>query len=249
VKNILDGNLNGTAADYKPKGKAQIILKHISSDYHPLGKHNVSSVTFIACKAHENEQNKFVGNLRDGCSNLVKHTKNEPDSACPMLFVRLCASASVKNCSDWAEEYFKDHPNDRVGLILLYQEAVVISTESTSLTHYILPILGPQFAKWANPSGLPARTLPNMGVLVGNRLDEAARKVIIADDGRQFELDGRYSYQRGDIYRFYRMEGGGVPVKFSNPAPGIKVHAEIEENGQFSVRKRIASHGELHLLT
>jgi hypothetical protein len=43
VKNILDGNLNGTAAAYKAKGKAQIILNHISSDYHPLGADASSS--------------------------------------------------------------------------------------------------------------------------------------------------------------------------------------------------------------
>src|SRR4051812_9796119 len=54
LKNILGGQLNGTAKDYKDKGKAQIILKHMPSEYRPLGKINISSVTFVAAKTHKN---------------------------------------------------------------------------------------------------------------------------------------------------------------------------------------------------
>ncbi|MGO9005906.1 MAG: hypothetical protein ACLQB4_09105 [Beijerinckiaceae bacterium] len=249
VKNILDGQLSGTARQYIPKGKAQIILKDISSEYHPLGRRNISSITFIAAKAHKNEQDKFLEDIRKGCSNLVKHTKSKPDSACPVLFVRLCAGASVKNCKDWADDYFKEYPKERVGLIILYQAAVVNSKESTSLTHYVLPIMGPQYTKWANPPNLPARRLPNMGVLVGVIIHEASRKVILADGGQQIEMDGMYSYQRGDIYRFYRMEGGSIQANLSNPAPGIKIHAEIEIDGQSSGMQMIApDRGELQLL-
>lgn len=250
LKSILDGQLDGSAKNYKPKAKAQIILKHISSEYHPLGVRNISSVVFIAAKAHKNEQDKFLEDIRKGCSNIVKHTKNEPDSACPVLFVRLCANASVKNCEEWASDYFKQFPNERVGLIILYQAAVVNSESSSSLTHYILPIEGPQFAKWKNPPGLQPRRLPNMGVLVGVILGEASRKVIIVDGGRQIELDGTYSYQRGDIYRLHRMEGGVLNAHLSNPAPGIKIHAEIEVDGQTSGLQMIAPEtGELQLLT
>ena len=157
--------------------------------------------------------------------------------------------ASVKNCKDWADDYFKEYPKERVGLIILYQAAVVNSKESTSLTHYVLPIMGPQYTKWANPPNLPARRLPNMGVLVGVIIHEASRKVILADGGQQIEMDGMYSYQRGDIYRFYRMEGGSIQANLSNPAPGIKIHAEIEIDGQSSGMQMIApDRGELQLL-
>ncbi len=89
-----------------------------------------------------------------------------------------------------------------------------------------------------------------MGVLVGVILGEASRKVIIADGGRQIELDGTYSYQRGDIYRLHRMEGGVLNAHLSNPAPGIKIHAEIEVDGHTSGLQMIAPEtGELQLLT
>jgi hypothetical protein len=78
---------------------------------------------------------------------------------------------------------------------------------------------------------------------------EASRKVILADGGRQIELDGAYSYQRGDIYRLYRAEGGSVQANLSNPAPGIKIHAEIEMDGQSGSLQMIAPEtGELQLL-
>jgi hypothetical protein len=249
LKNILDGQLNGSARNYKAKGKAQIILNNISNEYCPLGKQNISSVTFVAAKAHRNEQDKFLNNIREGCSNLVKHSKNRPESACPVLFVRLCNSASLENCRKWADLYFEEYPNERVGVIILYQAAVINSKENTSLSHYIMPILGPYYTKWANPPDAPVRRLPNLEVLVGVVISEASRKVILADNGRQIELDGAYSYQRGDIYRFYREEGRGVEANLSNPAPGIKIHAEIEIDGQSGSIQMIASEtGELQLL-
>ncbi|PWB90933.1 hypothetical protein C5688_08715 [Methylocystis sp. MitZ-2018] len=250
LRHILDGQLDGTARNYKPKGKAQIILENLSNKYQPLGEHNISSVTFIAAKAHKNEQDKFLEDIRKGCSNLVKHTKNEPNSACPVLFVRLCANASVNNCKSWADDYFKQFPNERVGLIILYQATIVTSESSSSLAHYILPIEGPQFSKWRNPPGHPQRALPNMGVLVGVILGKASRKVIVADDGRQIELDDTYLYQRGDIYRRYVTQGGTVSATLSNPAPGIKIHAEIDLEGHPTGVQMIAPEsGELQLLT
>ncbi len=97
---------------------------------------------FIAARVHRNEQDKFVEDLRKGCSNLIKHTKTQPDTVCPVLFVRLCANASFANCAAWARDYFANSPNERVGLILLYQAVVVTTDTSTSLAHYLLPILG-----------------------------------------------------------------------------------------------------------
>jgi hypothetical protein len=248
VKNILDRQMSGTAKDYRTEGNWNIVLRDISQEYHPLSTRHISSVVFCCARAHKNEQNKFIEDIRKGCSNLVKHTRNKADTACPVLLVRLCKSASIKNCGNWAHDYFTQFPNERVGLIILYQAAVVNSEDRTSLAHYILPIMGPQFEPWAHPPGLPARKLPNMAILVGVRLDDASRKVI-QTDGHQIALDDTYSYQRGDIYRFYRLESDGLQPHLSNPAPGIKIHAEIEKDGQSTVLQKIWSEkSELHLL-
>jgi hypothetical protein len=148
----------------------------------------------------------------------------QPDSACPVLFVRLCANASLSNCAEWARDYFTQFPSEKVGLILLYQAVVVTSEISTSIAHYILPIFGPQFEAWTHPSGKLPRRLPNLAVLIGVTLGAASRKVIQTDAG-QISLDGAYTYQRGDIYRFCRFDGHEVQAHLSNPAPRIKIHA------------------------
>ena len=158
VKDILIGQLDGTAQKHQVRGAWTIFLQNIASEFHPLSTTQISSVVFISAKTHQNEQNKFIEDLRKGCSNLVKHTKGEPDSACPVLFVRLCANASFSNCAEWARDYFTQFPSERVGLILLYQAAVVTSETETSIAHYILPILGPQFEAWTRP---PASQLAN----------------------------------------------------------------------------------------
>ena len=119
---------------------------------------------------------------------------------------------------------------------------------STSIAHYFLPILGPQFGAWAHPAGKPVRRLPNLAVLIGLKLSEAARKVIQTDD-RQIPLDDAYVYQRGDIYRFYRFDGDGLQVHLSNPAPRIKIHAEIGDDSGSTVLEMVSPEtGELRLL-
>jgi hypothetical protein len=100
-----------------------------------------------------------------------------------------------------------------------------------------------------HPPGIPARKLPNMAILVGVSLGDASRKVIQTADGHQIALDDTYSYQRGEIYRVYRLEGDGLQVHLSNPAPGIKVYAEIDKDGESTVLQIIWSEkSELHLL-
>jgi hypothetical protein len=87
-----------------------------------------------------------------------------------------------------------------------------------------------------------------MSVLVGQVANKPSRKVIVVD-GRQVPLDDLYSYQRGDIFRFYRVTGPSLSCQLSNPAPGIKIHAEIEKDGASGVLQMIApERGELLLL-
>ena len=249
VRSILAGQLDGSARSYQVQGEWHIVLKAISAEFKPLSRHNSSSIIFIMAPAHKNEQKKFVEDLRKGCANIVKNTNSLPDDACRVLFVRLCASASIKHCTDWARDYFQDYPNEKVGLIMLYQAAVVNAPTQTSMSHYILPIMGPQFQSWSQPAQGTLRRLPNMTVLVGVIIDQPSGKVIQADD-TQTPLDNIYTYQRGDIYRSYKLEGSGLEANLSNPAPGIMIHAEIEfEDGSSSVMKMIASeNSELLLL-
>ena len=87
-----------------------------------------------------------------------------------------------------------------------------------------------------------------MAVLIGVISREASRKVIQID-GRQIPLDDAYAYQRGDIYRFCRWEGSELEAHLSNPAPRIKIHAEIgNDSGSVVLQGFLTQTGELLLL-
>lgn len=248
IHEIMNGQLDGTAKTHEVRGPWHIILRHIDPEFHPLSTKHISSVVFISAPAHANEQNKFLENLRSGCTNMVRHTNSQPDSACRVLLVRLGANASINNCAKWAHDYFNQFYSENIGLILLYQSTFVTSKDTSSLTHYLLPILGPQFENWARPLGKPARRLPNLSVLIGVIADEAPRKVVQTDAG-QIPLDDAYAYQRGDIYKLYQMQGSDLSMQLSNPAPRIMIHAVIEDNAGSVVLKMITPRtGELTLL-
>jgi hypothetical protein len=165
VMDILNGQLDNTARNHRVRGAWKIVLGNIASQFHPLSTTRISSVIFISARSHQNEQDKFIQDLRKGCSNLVKHTKGQPDTACPVLFVRLCANASLISCEEWARYYFTQYPNEKVGVILLYQAAVITSALSTSIAHYILPIFGPQCEGWTHPPGKPVRQIAKLSGL------------------------------------------------------------------------------------
>jgi hypothetical protein len=69
-------------------------------------------------------------------------------------------------------------------------------------------------------------------------------------DDRQIPLDEMYAYQRGDIYRFYHWDGSSpLQAHMSNPAPRIKVHAEIgNDTGSIVLEGIQPETGELWLL-
>jgi hypothetical protein len=248
VINILDAQLTRTSTRLNTQGPWNIIFRDLTGEY-PLSTRHISSVVFVCCKAHQNEQDNFLEHVRAGCSNLVKHTARLPESACRVLLVRLSLNASIVNCAEWARDYFLKLPNEQVGVVILYQAAVVKQDQNYVIAHYIKPILGPQFATWSQPAGRFGRTLPNVGALVGVALPDAGRKILLRD-GQEIPLYDNYVYQRGDIFRYYyRAEDQALLVELSYPAPGIRIHAEIENETGSAVLQMISSEmGELMLL-
>jgi hypothetical protein len=63
-------------------------------------------------------------------------------------------------------------------------------------------------------------------------------------------VDDLYVYQRGDIYKFYHWDGHSeLKAELSNPAPGIKIHAEIgNETGSIPLQGISPPTGDLVLL-
>lgn len=58
-------------------------------------------------------------------------------------------------------------------------------------------------------------------------------------DTGQLPLDDAYSYQRGDIYRYYQARPD-LQVHLSNPAPRIRIHAEIGDGDASAALQMIA---------
>jgi hypothetical protein len=180
-------------------GRWHITLMNVDAKYLPLSGNDLTSSFFICARAHRNEQLNFIENIRKGCQNLIRHSKNMPESRCPALLVRLSATASIKKCIDWASKYFKEYPNEPIGVIILYQAVVVTEKEASSLAHYIVPVLGPRFGSWAAPVDAPQRRLPNMTVVVGVISGQPTKKVLDYGTTR-VEIDDCYTFQRADIY-------------------------------------------------
>ena len=228
VKHAIESLVGGNIQAQCSKREFEIVLKQISPDYNPLSSKQLSSTMVIIGEAHKNEQKKFVGALRDGCANLVNHTRELPESACRVLFVRISENALLESCKEWAEEYFHQFPNEIVGIIILYQAAIITSSDGVSIGHHLLLVEGPQFKSWVYPAYGPNRRMPDMAVLIGVILKNPSKKVIIAGD-RQFALENKYSYQRGDIYTLYKIPNlEGSQFNLTAPSLGVKVHAELE---------------------
>jgi hypothetical protein len=239
LKYILENIKTKPQAEIVTKGRWEIVFKDVDPQYSPLSKHHLTSSFFIWTTAHQNEQVNFMESIRRGVQNLIKHTKNMSASNCPALFVRLSATASMKKCAEWADAYFKEYPNEPIGLIFLYQVAVVTEKNSSFISHCIVPVFGPTLRSWAAPVNAPPRRLPNMTVAVGVMLSEPSKKVVMTDRG-QIALDDSYTYQRADIYRHYKMGAQPLNMNLSNPAPGVMIHAEVEIGGESGALKMIA---------
>jgi hypothetical protein len=78
-----------------------------------------------------------------------------------------------------------------------------------------------------------------MSVLVGEIISRPSKKVLRSDTA-SIDLEDSYTFQRTDIYRYYKVAEMPLNVKLSNPAPGIMIHAEVEVAGQSRTMKMVA---------
>ena len=239
LRHIIENIKHKQPTEIATKGRWNIVIKDVDNHYLPLSGNDLTSSFFICARAHKNEQLNFIDNIRKGCQNLIEHTKNISESCCPALLVRLSATASIKKCIEWADEYFKEYSDEPIGVILLYQAVVVTDKGASSIAHYIVPVLGPKYRSWAAPVNGPLRRLPNMTILVGVIIAQAPKKVLENGTAR-IDLDDSYTFQRADIYRYYKADDAPLNIILSNPAPGVMIHAAVEHAGQSRTMKMVA---------
>ena len=117
-------------------------------------------------------------------------------------------------------------------MIILYQTSVTTtaSKSESQVSHFIVPIVGPHYAKWSAGGTGGTRRLPDFAMYVGGILNEPSRN-ILTDGSFEVDMADFYTYQRADVYQLVQVVAG-AHVDFSNPATGVLIHAELEQNGK-----------------
>jgi hypothetical protein len=209
-----------------------IFLAGMEAHYGPLSVFGKSSSCRIMVPIAPSEQANFEEAIRKGCENLYKYTKNETGDICRMIILRLSNTASIAKCRDWANWHFSEYPNDPVDIIMLYQAVVTTdaASDTSSITHYVQVITGPQFLAWQKKKDGEMRRLPNMSFLVGVISSEQPRLLLTSDGVKGVNMSDYYVYQRADAYQKVELQEG-ASVNLSNPASGIMIHAIFEQNG------------------
>jgi len=207
-------------------------IRPLSSEYNPLSDRDTSYTFLLAAPQHENEQKNFFENIRKGLANLQKHCASVPSNVCRAILLRLSATASLPQCQQWAEQYFRDWPDANVELILLYQVAPALDpvTGKTMITHCFITVRGPKHAGWKGAT--EARQI--RGETLIGKISNVPLSPIVSGGPSPINLDGFYTFQRGDIFRLYRSADG--PLNLENPAPGVMIHAVTDNLGTLSMR-------------
>ncbi|MGE8942015.1 hypothetical protein ACO2I3_08895 [Leptospira interrogans] len=209
-------------------------IRPLSSEYNPLSDRHTSYTFLLAAPHHENEQKNFFENIRKGLANLQKHWASVPSNVCRAILLRLSATASLPQCQQWAEQYFRDWPDANVELILLYQVAPVLDlvTGKTTITHYFITVAGPKHAAWKGKR--EARQI--RGETMIGKISNMPLSQMAIGGPSPINLDAFYTFQRGDIYRFYRSADGPLELNLENPAPGVLIHALTDNLGTLAMR-------------
>ncbi len=228
----MERMLDQEGVDGTANGPWTIMVNPIGDSYGPLSATQWSSSCQILGPHHQNEQDKFVEDIRKGCANLARHTRNETSGeVCRMIVLRLSATASIEKCMEWANWYFQDDPDSPVGVILLYQTAVADTGPAQSgVTHFLIPILGPRFDAWRTLENGTKRSLPSLSVFVGQVVDKPVA-LALSDGGSSVDISSYYAYQRADIYKTHDPSLSSGMIEIGSPAAGVTLHLVLETPG------------------
>ncbi len=218
----------------EPLGPYGIILKNISGEFGELSSFMQSSVCKIFSPPAENEQTNFHEAIRKGVENLYSNTKGEAGNVCRMIILRISNSASIISCAEWTRWYLDHHVSTEIDFVLLYQQAVTVSSDFhlTTIIHHLTFVPGVNGHRCLQKADGTFQRLPDISFLVGKVSREQTRLALVTAEGQtvQNSYNG-YAYQRGDIYKKIEAE---LDIKFelSNPAPGFMIHGVLERAGK-----------------
>jgi hypothetical protein len=215
----------------------------LPAEWSPLSPDHTSYGFMLAAPFHQNEQKNFQENIRKGIVNLEKQCGTVKPNVCRTLLMRLSATASMSECRKWVDDYFVQYPETKVELIMLYQAvpATDLKTNKTSITHFFLPLPGPNFARWQ--AGGPSRRFA-IHPLIGT-VQSSPTETVLFDGDTARPFPAHYVFQRADVFHYYDPSKAPVNATLHNPAPGVFHHAVI---AGATISMRASEDGRLLLL-
>jgi len=200
----------------------------------PLSAHYTSYVALIMVPLHKNEQKNLLDKIEDACTNFAAHPGDGSENRARAVFVRLPSSASVMKCTQTAREYFEDRPESPLDAVILYQPTVsrALKTNQSTINHHITFAGKSTFQAWCAKLGIPI----SIRVWIGAVSTEPTKKML-SDGTSTWPADDYYTYQKGNIYREFRLNAQGQTTgELGSPAAGVLTHAVMEAlPGQFGV--------------
>lgn len=198
---------------------------------HPLDRGFCSYTLMLHAPHHPNEQKNIDSKIEKACGNLSKHSMSISPDFLKILLIRLPETASPQRCISCANEWLEARPDASVDIVFFHQPTVCTDPlkETTSIIHFIgMTGGGEGLVRWLNAFGsdaLPIRAEIKVGGYT------ATPTVVQLSNG--VRMDGRYTYQRGQIYtRSECAPDGSIVGQMSSPVPGIKVHSVVRIPGQ-----------------
>lgn len=193
-----------------------------------------SHMVFVLVPLHPNENKNLQDKVGEACNNFENHAESKKEaSIARAVLIRLGGTASVANCADWSKQYFETYPDSPLSAIILYQPVVSMdrATKLWSISHYVVQVPGPTFAKWASVLRKPIQARVFAGICLS-----ALTQKMVTDGTKYIPADQFYCYQNADIYtEGAKAPDGSITGTMSYLAPGVAIHSVVKINNDHMV--------------
>lgn len=178
----------------------------------------------------KNEEKNLISKLDDACIYLSKHSIAENECIINAVFIHLPESASIMKCKQWAEDYFLNFPGKPITSIIFYQPTIGTELDkNTNFIHHCFQIstIMDKYNRWN-----PELKKINFDVVFGIANYEAGSNKLIAEiegERKVIDFNGRYVYQRGNLYLAGKQEAdGSINGNINRIASGIFAHTVFQ---------------------
>ncbi|MPM30960.1 hypothetical protein SDC9_77513 [bioreactor metagenome] len=202
-------------------------FRHNTEVFHPAFN---TYTLMISAKFHKNEHLNIYSKLNDACSNLSKYAATETAEIINSLIIHIPDTISLKQCTDWLDQYFDEFPDKPISFVILYQVSVAddITAKTSSINHC---------ANIYTREGKKIEGNYKFCIPVGSVSHISSDMLIVAEfpDGTKetIPIESKYYYQRGEHYIKMLPDGNrGYHGNIKRIGNGVHTNVVIEFPGQ-----------------